>query len=379
MTREELLVHAVVIMAGLVGTTLLVLLFNALRVAATQYRQSPKLAAATSTIAAAVEGTKPDAVALAQLAGLSTTGQIAVFATLGDNVAGIQRERLASVAMGTGLLARGERWCQSPRWGRRLRGVRLLTLLGAGQTIVPTLLDDPRPEVRAQAAQWVGEHPEAGLIEPLLAMLADPDTLCRFTARDALVRVGRPAIEPLLRHLSNCDGEPAAEALDLAAGMADSRFLAPALDLCGAPEAQIRSRAATLLGAIGGSRATTVLTALLEDTDLDVRASAAGGLGRLQHWPAATALALCLRDPSWDVRLASAVALRAVGAPGVLLLRRALTGEDRFARDMAHQVLELPADGRAAAAPAPTPSLDAAIRPLPRGVVRPPAVELTAA
>ena len=46
------------------------------------------------------------------------------------------------------------------RWGTRLRGARVLTLLRSGETVVPLLFDDPRPEVRAQAAQWAGDHPD---------------------------------------------------------------------------------------------------------------------------------------------------------------------------------------------------------------------------
>jgi HEAT repeat protein len=242
----------------------------------------------------------------------------------------------------------------------------LLTLLDGGQDVVPLLLDDPRPEVRAQAAQWAGAHPDAESIDRLLEMLGDRETLCRFTVKDALVRVGRPAIEPLLRHLTEVDGDPAAEALELAAGIADSRFLRPALTHCRASHVQTRAKAAALVGAIGGAQATAVLTELLRDDAPEVRSSSAKALGGLRHWPAAGALAECLRDPAWDVRLAAAVSLRGLGAAGVLVLRQAMTGSDPFARDMACQVLELPGDDAlafvppedaAAAPPDPVPEL----------------------
>jgi hypothetical protein len=42
------------------------------------------------------------------------------------------------------------------------------------------------------------------------------------------------------------------------------------------------------------------------------------------------------------VRRRSGLALIAMGAPGVLALRGALDDEDRFARDMARQLLDLP-------------------------------------
>lgn len=313
--------------------------------------QGPRLARAARTIAAAAEGRAPDRAAVADLARLPRAAQILAFAHLGDNLVGAQKQGLCRIADQAGLIEKAEEWCTARRWGQRLRGARLLTLLEGGQDVVPRLLDDPRPEVRAQAAQWAGAHPKAESIDRLLTMLGDPETLCRFTVKDALLRVGRPAIEPLLRHLTEAHGDPAAEALELAAGIADSRFLRPALTHCRASHVQTRSKAAALAGAIGGAEATAALTELLRDEAPEVRSSSAKALGRLRHWPAAGALAECLRDQAWNVRLAAALSLRGLGAAGVLVLRRAMTDADPFARDMACQVLELPGDGALAFTP----------------------------
>jgi HEAT repeat protein len=62
----------------------------------------------------------------------------------------------------------------------------------------------------------------------------------------------------------------------------------------------------------------------------------------MQHWQAASQLADRLRDQAWRVRRAAGLALRSIGAPGALFLRRALKGEDAFAADMAQQVIDLP-------------------------------------
>jgi HEAT repeat protein len=66
------------------------------------------------------------------------------------------------------------------------------------------------------------------------------------------------------------------------------------------------------------------------------------GLGRLEYWPAAARVARLLRDPVWVVRREAALTLRALGATGTLLLRRALSDDDGFARAVARQVLDLP-------------------------------------
>jgi HEAT repeat protein len=106
----------------------------------------------------------------------------------------------------------------------------------------------------------------------------------------------------------------------------------------------VRALAIDVVGRTGGADAVERLTALLADPAPAPRAAAARALGHLGHWPAAGRLRELLRDPAWDVRRAAGVALHALGAPGALLLRRALLDEDRFAADMARQILQVPAE-----------------------------------
>jgi len=341
---ERLLLYVAVAEATLVGATLLVLFGHATWVARRHRRQDPRLTRAAGALAAALDGHVPERSALDELAGLPHAAQIGLFATVGQSLGGVQKRRLADVAATIGLLDRAERWCRSRRWGRRLRGARLLTLLGGGESLVEGLLDDPRPEVRAQAAQWAVEHPQPALVARLLAMLSQAEPLCHFTVKDSLARMGSACADPLLVYIVAAGGAPVPAALEVAVGVADARFLAPALDLCLSSDPRTRELAAKLVAVVGGTEATDRLIELLTDPHPDVRAAAAKALGRLAHWPATAALATCLRDPSWDVRRAAAIALKAMGAVGILLLRRALADPDRFARDMARQILQLPVE-----------------------------------
>lgn len=175
----------------------------------------------------ALDGRPLDRDSLRELARLPTNAQVRVFGDLSASLGGSQKQHLARIAAEVGLLEKAERWCSSRRWGTRLRGVRVLTLLGGGGTVVPPLFDDPRPEVRAQAAQWAGDHPKPNSIDRLLSMLSDPETLCRFTVKDSLLRVEHAAADPLLRSLM-LGATP--EALEVAVGIADARFLGPALE-----------------------------------------------------------------------------------------------------------------------------------------------------
>jgi HEAT repeat protein len=97
-----------------------------------------------------------------------------------------------------------------------------------------------------------------------------------------------------------------------------------------------------LLGAVGGDENASAVVRRLADPAAEVRAAAAVAIGRLGHWPAAPELAARLSDESWLVRRNAALALRSLGPTGELLLGRALREDDRFARDIARQTLDLP-------------------------------------
>jgi len=300
------------------------------------------------TLLAAVSSPEVDEAA-AELGTLPARLRLRAVARTATLLHGEGRHRLTALAEKAGITARAKRWCAARRWSRRLYGARVLTLLGGGERILPELLDDPRPEVRAQAIAWVGHNPEPLLVARLVAMLGEAGGVCRFTLMDALVRAGEASIAPLARELGSASGRRAQALLAIGAGTPTPRLLAPGLALCTDAHPRTRALAAQLVAGIGGGAAATALMALLDDPAPEPRAAAACGLGALGHWPAAAPLAARLRDPAWIVRRDSALALRGLGAPGILLLRRALRDDDAFARDIARQTLDRLASPPAAA------------------------------
>ena len=268
--------------------------------------------------------------------------QVRLLHELAPSLAGAQRARLTELMTRVGITERAERWCGSRRWWRRLQGLRLLTELRAGAAIAPALLDDPRPEVRAQAIEWVTENPDPVLIGRMLCLLDDDRMKGLLPVKDGLVRIGRPCLVPLTHFLSDRRGSALRAGLEVAAVLADPMMLAPAITATRDADPRTRAVAADLTAALGGEDAVDRLAELLDDPHPDVRAAAVRGLGRLEYWPAAARAALLLRDPAWVVRSAAALTLRAFGATGLLLLRRALMDDDPFARDAARQVLDLP-------------------------------------
>jgi hypothetical protein len=268
--------------------------------------------------------------------------QVTVFLEVSRNLTGTGKERLRFVASEVSLLDRARKLCESRLWTRRLRGARVLSRMDVTDPVVVKLLADPHPAVRAQAAEWAAAQPSVPIISTMLTMLADPETQARFAVQDALLRMGGIVAEPLAAFLETHSGPPAECGLRVAEALAAPAFRPAAVRLSGSDDTAVRIAATNLLGAIGDAPSAERLTELLKDPDPGVRAAATHGLGRMQHWQAASQLAERLRDPAWEVRRQAGLALRSIGAPGALFLRRALSGDDRFAADMAQLVLDLP-------------------------------------
>ena len=290
------------------------------------------------TEAGAIQG------AAAAVAALPLGLAIPVLLDLIDSVTGQARHRLHDVARLAGIEARARTWCRSRRWWRRLRGLRLLARLDGSDELIAALLGDPHPAVRAAAADAVSGHrvtPDS--VDTLLVMLDDPDPACRFAAKSTLLGAGRVLIGALRSYLENPAAPRVVDALEIAVEVAGPELVAAAAPWSTHERDEIRARVAVLVAAAAGAGGIETLQRLLRDRAPAVRAAAATGLGALGHWPAAGELAQALEDRSWDVRLAAGLALRLLGPPGTLYLRRALTSTDPFAADMAHQMLDLPA------------------------------------
>ncbi len=339
--NEQLVTVAVCIEAGVLATLVVLLVALPVARALRAGREAGPLKAAREAVFRGSE-LGDETTAVQAIGQLRLRRRADLLAEVAASVGGSQRNWISGLARGTGLTLWAERDCYSRRWWKRLRGVRLLTVLGGGGAAVPPLLVDGNAEVRAAAVTWVSEGPHPQLAERLLDSLADPTPLVRRAAKDALLRLGRPALAPLARALEASPSGGLDDALQVAAGLAEPSQLDPALGLVSHPSPRTRALATALVASVGGERAGNALMTVLTDAEIEVRAAAIEGLGRLGHWPAAVNIAAALRDPAWDVRRQAGLALRALGASGELLLRRALVDEDRFARDMARQVLDLP-------------------------------------
>jgi hypothetical protein len=320
---EGILVTAATVLFALAAVTLVVWLVHAAWSTLRERRAAALRPRALQALATAIRDGDP-VPAVAALGTLNRDARTGAVVDMAYTVAGDQRERLNALVRETGIWTRAMDWAVSRLWSRRLRSARLFALFGSGsEANGERLLDDPRPDVRAQASEWAGEHPTPARTDRLVRMLADPDPRCRFAAREGLVHSGRAAVPSIRERLEAKDGESLPDLLAVAAALAVPEFLPPGIELCGSPDPAIRAGAAALAGAIGGPDAVAALSELLRDPAPRVRIAAVQGLGRLGHWQAAGTVAELLEDEDWTVRRAAALALERMGPTGSLLLNRA--------------------------------------------------------
>lgn len=341
MTTERLLVLVLVLEGGVVLAGLLGLVARVAFMSLRHRRATDPLRRARELLRMATLGDGSDGQAVLALRALSVRHRLDVLLELSATIRGADLGRLRYIAAASGTVSRARRWSHSRRWWYRLRGVRLLGQLGVRQTPPTQFFDDPHPAVRAAAADSALPPVPPQVVARMLAMLDDPDVGCRFSAKAGLFRAGRDAAEQLRDYLTADLVAAPVAALEIAHPLGGPEFNAPALRLSWAADPAVRRAAATLLARITGATAGPRLLQLLEDADPTVRAAAADGLGALGHWPAGPSLARTLQDSAWIVRYAAALALRRMGPPGTMYLRKTITSGDPIAADVAQHVLAL--------------------------------------
>jgi len=218
---------------------------------------------------------------------------------------------------------------------RRLNAVRALCEMSDPRALEPLLamLKDPDPRVRNCTARGLGmqglRHPRA--VEPLITVLTDPKEQLdvRSGAAGTLGDLEDPrAVDPLVAVLRSAppqqDTEPAhsktiythawlrARAANALGEIADPRALGPLLVALKDPDPDMRA-AATSMGNIPHPRALAALANdALHDESGQVRRMAAYWLGRAKNPQAVEPLIAALHDPADPVRTAAATALGAI-------------------------------------------------------------------
>lgn len=200
-------------------------------------------------------------------------------------------------------------------WLRR----RIFGVFGPGEVysqVVDTLKDPLAAEhQRAYAAEALGEFlTHAGLEPVATAAVSDPSPRVRLSAVRALRRMGHSGPNGELgAAMADADERVRLAALDSSVGLNGFRDMDAVIARLGDDSAQVRRRAAQILGSARVAAATTALLPLTSpDTESDarVRAAAVFALGQIGDAAGKSAVEAARNDEDRFVRDAARIALR---------------------------------------------------------------------
>ncbi len=274
-----------------------------------------------------------------QVSDLSRRALLDVLQNLAVDLDGQAQQRVRRLVRTTGLEQFIRRRCDARRWRIRIQAAQLHHLVDHPDFDRRRLLEDRHPMVRARAAEALTPAQAAAQLDVLLPMLSAPDTVVRLAAQSAVLAAGPAAVPRLVKRLRSTIDDPLS-LLEVVANLSDPRLLEALAPHVSSPDPRARMLIAQALGNDAGVGGVDVLHELLHDPDETVRATAIDALARLDALASANRIAHLLGDPSFLVRRTAGAALDRLGATGRLALRRSLESEDRFARDMARQVLD---------------------------------------
>lgn len=257
-------------------------------------------------------------------------------------VKGDTRDRITAALEGHGSVQEAIGALRSRRRWKRADSAENLGLMRSREAVEPlvALLNDPEPEVRIRAARALGIIRGTTSIRPLVRALADPSRWSAIRVAEILINVGAEAVDELLPAYETLPRHARLSALDVLGRIRSLRAIGLMKTCLEDPDPDIRARAAHGLGLIGDSGAAPDLIKALADVEWPVRAMAAKGLGRIGNPAAIPHLRGAMQDRQWWVRANSGEALRSLGPAGKEALTDMLSSEDPFARHMAVSQLE---------------------------------------
>ncbi|MDX1967662.1 MAG: HEAT repeat domain-containing protein [Planctomycetaceae bacterium] len=191
---------------------------------------------------------------------------------------------------------------------------------------VPTLirlLGDEVPDVKRDAVVSLGKVGDARAVRPLLDV-ALQEPLFRFTAGEAIAKIGKAAVPVLLQILQEDDAGRTLEAIIVLGRIKDPSAAEPIAAMLSHRFTIVRSHAVESLGLIGDPKSATPLIRMLSDPDAIVRAQTAAALQKVGDKRAVPGLLKLLAENDLDVCTRAAATLGELGerqaAPGLLPL-----------------------------------------------------------
>ncbi|HEX6116049.1 MAG TPA: HEAT repeat domain-containing protein [Solirubrobacterales bacterium] len=168
----------------------------------------------------------------------------------------------------------------------------------------------PDPERRAEAKEAIARLGSAEAVTPIVESAEDADgEEAVQTAVDAMLAVGRPAVDHLTVLQKAGSDEQRTAAAPFLARMGDEHALGPLGELAASPRFTDRIIAALALGTAAGPSRVEPLAKLLGDEQPPVRLTAVFSLGRIDDPAARAQLERATEDPEEVIRTAASEAL----------------------------------------------------------------------
>jgi HEAT repeat protein len=146
-----------------------------------------------------------------------------------------------------------------------------------------------------------------------LSRVCDSPSVLSRRAADALIKIGRDAVEPLVQVLKTGDQEAQVHAINGLLLLNEPSSLQALIEALESPFAVVRRATASALWMLRDSNAVEPLIRHLLDDDIDVAAGVASTLGWIGDRRAVAPLLLALENRNWRLRRAAAFALGDIG------------------------------------------------------------------
>ena len=203
------------------------------------------------------------------------------------------------------------------------------------------VLNDPRQFMRIDAINALSELKAVDAIEPLGALIKDPDVVVVHKALDALVAIGTPAVEPYMLQAITFETDPARLAAAKTLGeLKSEKAVDPLINALNDKFENIAVAAAVSLGQIGNSRAIPALSKTSQKGSARLRGASTTSIRQIGGESSIQPLAAAMSDLSIKVRDEAVDGLIAAGAAAEPTALNSLRSKNDYARECAVYVLK---------------------------------------
>ncbi len=256
---------------------------------------------------------------------------------------------LTGFAEHSGLVSKHIKKLDSPwRWRRRY-SANVLGDIGGKTAVFPLIiaLRDPDEDVRAVAAQSLGELQAGSVMDFIASLFVDLDEIRCYKVADTLITFGEPVVPVLAKYLAHEERKvrywvtrsislikpekPGGDYKAVAGTLAER---AP-IEHCH----HVKSVMSKVISNSGRKELLPALVTLSHDDGPIVREKAAEALGQLKNDGAIERLIEMFSDPVWEVNYAASRGILEFEDQGLDAVEKALPGLDGIAKDRAREIL----------------------------------------